>query len=153
PSVLCVKERSWQRPIPAREHGLPEGTLFAPAFFRWLLPVIWKHRFVPRHEPPHEDQIAVLIQVYPHDLQSLRRILLGQLIQHGIFVATGLAPRRPKRDQQRFPAILLAEFFVSLRVNQLRIARPRRFWGLWTTWRGWQAYSRKHVQQYKTASH
>src|SRR5207244_12028365 len=39
PSVLSVKERSWQRPIPAREHGLPEGTLFAPAFFRWLLPV------------------------------------------------------------------------------------------------------------------
>jgi hypothetical protein len=115
---------------------LPEGAFFAPAFVRWLLAVIGKHRPVPSHEPPHEDQIAVLIEVYAHDPQSLRRILLRQFIQHGIFVATRLAPRRPKRNQERFPAILLDEFFVSLRVNQLRIARPRCFGALGHTGRG-----------------
>src|SRR5712692_2898279 len=117
PAVSAIEDRNRKGPIPARKYTLSEQ--FLPAS---LFPVIGKYRLVAGQKTPHQEQIAIVIHAHAHDFQSLRRILLCQLIQHGILVAAGFAPRRPKRNEQRFPSVLLDHFLISLYVDHLRIA-------------------------------
>src|SRR5713226_2919424 len=90
-AILRVKERSGNRSGPAGHDGLREGVLVA-----LLLAIVRKYWFITRQETPHQNQVAILIEVHAHHLQSLRRVLLCQLIEHGIFVAARLAPGRPE---------------------------------------------------------
>src|ERR1700686_2993712 len=101
-SVLVIEKRCRQSAIPLRPDGLSKAGLVS-----MLFAVIRKNRFVARDKPPHQNQIAFVIEIDTHDLQSLGPILLGEFVEHGIFIAARLAPRRPERHQQRFPAVLL----------------------------------------------
>src|SRR5437763_15006946 len=66
PPIFRIEHRNGQRSGPRRQHSSAERPLFA-----WLLPIIWKNRLVPRNKSAHQDQVAVIIEVHAHNLQSL----------------------------------------------------------------------------------
>src|SRR6266404_961035 len=120
PAVFRVPERSRKDSVPRRQYPLSEQLLIT-CFF----PVVGKNRFVSGQKTPHQNQIPVIIHAHAHDLESLRRVLLRQFIQHGVLVAAGFAPRRPKRHEQRLSVVLPEQFLISLRVDEFWIAERR----------------------------
>src|ERR1700730_761852 len=90
--VLVIEKRCRERAIPLRPDGLSKAGLVSTLFA-----VIRKDRFVSRDKPPSQDQIAFVVEIDTHDLQSMGPILLGEFVEHGIFIAARLAPGRPER--------------------------------------------------------
>jgi hypothetical protein len=128
PAVFAVEERSGKRPIPTWKYCLRE--LSELRILASFFPVIGKHRLIAGQKTPHQDQVAIVIHAHAHDSQPLRRVLFRQFIKHRVLVAAGFAISRPEIDEQRLPAILLEQFLIGLRVNQLWIARGCRLRGL-----------------------
>src|SRR5712664_1764670 len=114
--VLVIEKRHRERAVPLRPDGLGKSGLVS-----MLFAVIRKNRFVSRDKPAHQNQVAVIVEIDTDDLQSLRPILLGQLVEHGIFIAAGLAPRRPERHEQRFPTMLLDQFLITLCIDDFGV--------------------------------
>ena len=114
-AIFRVKNRNRKRSGPPGQHQLPEGFLSSRLFS-----VVGEDGLVARKEPPHQDQIAVIVEIHTDNFEPLRGVLLGELIQHRVFVPAGLAPRRPKIHKKRFPAVLLHKLLVSLRVDEFR---------------------------------
>src|SRR5580704_17779769 len=125
PPILAIKKRGRKRPGPSGLYHLVKRR-FTTRFFS----IVWEYRLVSRYESPHQNHVAIIIHADAHDLQPLRSILFGQLVQHGVLVAAGLAPRRPERNQQRFPTVRLQQFLIAVPINQLRIAYSSSFGSL-----------------------
>src|SRR5580704_5947649 len=96
PAVLVIKKSGRQSARPFRQDTLHKSLLLA-----LFLAIVREHGLVTRQKPAHEDQIAILIHADSHHPQSLGSILLGQLVQHRVFVAARLAPSSPEIDQDR----------------------------------------------------
>src|SRR5260370_10640110 len=90
--VLIVEKRCGKRAIPLRPDCLSKPRLVSA-----FLAVIRKDGFVSRDKAPHQNQIAFIVEIDTHDLQSLRPVLLGKLVEHGIFMSARLAPSGPER--------------------------------------------------------
>src|SRR6476660_343581 len=125
PPIFFIEHGSRERSGPTSQRRLPEG-LFSSSFF----PVVGKDRLVAGKESSHQDQIPIVVEAYSHNSESLRRVLLRQFGQHLIFVPARLAPRRPKIDQERFPAVLLHKLLVALRVDEFGVSRRCAVGGL-----------------------
>src|SRR5271165_5492526 len=101
-AIFGVEKGGGQGTVPPGHNGIDKA-----GFVSLSLAVVRKYGFIAREESAHEDKVPILVQIDAHDFQSLRSILLGEIVQHGIFVATRLAPRGPESHQEWLPFMLL----------------------------------------------
>src|SRR5271167_3672316 len=90
-AVFGIEKRSGNRAVPPWQDGLDESGL--PAF---LFAVVGENGFIAGEEAAHEDHFAVAIEIDAHDVQALRTIFFGQVIEQRVFVAAGFAPGGPE---------------------------------------------------------
>ena len=80
-----------------------------------------------RQEMPDEMHVRIVVEADAKSRQPLRRILLGQLDEHGKFIAARLAPRGPECHEQRLASIFRHDSLVASQVNQSRVSSGRGF--------------------------
>src|SRR5256885_10327929 len=127
-AVFGIKQGNRHRAIPSGQNRFLKRAL-VPRF----LSIVGEHRFVAGDEPPHKDEVTILIEIDADDVQALRRILPGEFVEQGILVAARLAPSGPEIDKQRLAVIALDYLLEALRVDNPRIVRsgglPRGYGG------------------------
>src|SRR5712672_2689522 len=105
PAVFVIEKCRRELASPIGQYRLVKFCLFF--WLSWLLSVIREYWLIACYEPPHQNQIAILIGIHACQAQSLWRILFRQLIEHRIFITARFAPCRPEIDQKRFSIVLL----------------------------------------------
>ena len=117
-AIFGIEKCGGNGAIPAGQNGLDEGI-----FFTLLFAVVGEDRLVAGQEAAHEDAVAVaiLVEADADNFEALGSVLLGEFVEHGVFVAARLAPSGPEGDDEGFAFVLLENLLVALSVDQFEI--------------------------------
>lgn len=121
PAAAIVKDGFGHRAGPRGIHTTIEGVHVDSR----LLTVVRKRGLIFVQETTNQVRISVVIKTDSEHSQSLRRVLLRKLDDHREFIAAWLAPRSPKRDQQRLPSIFGQYLVVPGEIDQGKVTRGR----------------------------
>ena len=86
-----------------------------------LLAIVCEDGLISREKMADEINFSILIETDAHHCEVLRRELLGDLIDHGIFVAARFAPGSPEIHDQRLAAVFRENLLVACEINYRRI--------------------------------
>src|SRR4029077_19031512 len=116
-SIASIENRFGHRAGPCRIHAAIESIHIDSR----LLAIIGKAGLIAREKAANEIHVRVVIKADAKNREALRRILFLQLHKQRKFVATGLAPRGPERDDERFAVVFRQHLVVAGEFNQEKV--------------------------------